>query len=107
MNTSVAVIVGAAVIGVSLLLAGERLADRMAQDARCAGYLASDKGSEALFAFSVRDIQEGGLLAAAAIAGAKSEEFKRVFVEAREQSSDARLYLRGLVLAGCRLSSPH
>ena len=104
MNISVAVIVGAVIIGGSLLLAGERLADRMAQDSRCAGYLASAKGGEALFVFSVLEMKRGDRLAKAAMAGADSEESKLVLEEDSQMSRDARTYLQGLRLAGCRVS---
>jgi len=106
MNTSVAVIVGAAIIGGSLLLAGERLAERMAQDARCAGYLASSQGGEALFLFSTLEKNRGDRLTNAAIAGADSSEFKRIFAEEGEMGNKARTYLHSLRLVGCRLSSP-
>lgn len=106
MNTSVAVIVGAAIIGGSLLLAGERLGDRRAQDARCAGYLASNQGGEALFYFSTLEKNRGDRLASAAIAGADSNEFERVFAEDGEMSDKARIFLHSLRLVGCRLSSP-
>lgn len=106
MNTSVAVIVGAAIIGGSLLLAGERLGDRMAQDARCAGFLASNQGGEALFYFSTLEKNRGDSLAQAAMTGADSSEFKRVFAEAGEMGNKARTFLHSLRLVGCRLSSP-
>lgn len=101
MNTSVAVIVGAAVIGGSLLLAGERLADRMAQDARCAGYLASPQGSAVVSAFSQLEMERGERLAEPPN---YSMEYKRMVEENREMAPDARRLLQRLKLVGCRLS---
>jgi hypothetical protein len=94
------IVVGAAIISGSLIWA----TDRTAQDARCAGYLASPKGGEALFTFSVLELQRGGRLGDALKVGPDSTEFMRVWEKDGKASYEAMLYLQGLRLAGCRLS---
>lgn len=84
MNMSVAILVGAALIGGSVVWASERAA----RDTRCAGYLASNDGGLSLGRVAVLELNNGG--------------------QAYERKPDSRWAIEesGLRMAGCRLDRP-
>jgi hypothetical protein len=57
MQTTTAILIGAALLSGAVVWTGERVITEAARDARCRGYLASPRGSEALFALSALDVQ--------------------------------------------------
>ncbi len=110
MNVATAIVVGAALIGGSVAWASERAS----RDARCAGYLASPNGGEALFRFSIiqseyRDSERLKASAAAKVivaGGTDPRDMQAMLAEGREQADAENHYLAGFRLAGCVLNHP-
>jgi hypothetical protein len=94
MNVSVAILLGAVLISGSILWTTEHAADNI----RCAGYLSSTKGGEALFSVAMLGVNSGKR------ERAEERDDIEVMKAAGFSVKDKAKYLAaGLQAAGCRL----
>jgi hypothetical protein len=96
MNVSAAILIGAAVIGGSVVWTSERAA----RDVRCAGYLSSASGGEALFRVTAIGIDSDKRARAAA----ERDDLDAMMAAGTAGVEKARYFVAGLQAAGCRLN---
>jgi len=96
MNVQVAILIGASLIGGSVVWA----ADHAAKDARCAGYLASDSGGLALYRLSLVELDSAQRMRQA---GEDVEAIRTVLAADRDGTLP---FLDSLRMAGCRITRP-
>ena len=108
MNISVAVLLGATIVGGSVAWTG----DQASRDTRCAGYLASESGGKALFLLSQLEAEsrkesraESQRILQAEARGEKEKmNVEEFLAKGAAAANDADVFIVGLRMAGCRLS---
>jgi hypothetical protein len=103
MDTPTAILIGAALIGASVIWNGDRTIIEAARDARCGGYLASASGGDALFRLSNISGERDYTQAKDETTDAHTARFLADMASDAKQSAPL---LAGFRLLGCRFNQP-